>query len=98
MRSAEAADDLKVCRAEAGTEKMRTFAAFDYAARSWKRERWVIARLEATTRGFGAWTRRGVVCMGSVPFSRVWHAVQIPRVASPPYPNSQVPGHELAGS
>ena len=30
----EAADDLKVRRAKAGAEKMRTFAAFDYAAGS----------------------------------------------------------------
>ena len=29
------ADDLKVRRAEAGAEKMRSFAAFDYAAGSW---------------------------------------------------------------
>ena len=33
------ADDLKVRRAEAGAEKMRSFAAFDYAAGSWNRER-----------------------------------------------------------
>ena len=31
---------------------MRSFAAFAYAARSWRRERRVVARLEATTRGF----------------------------------------------
>ena len=30
------ADDLKVRRAEAGAEKMRSFAAFDYAAGSWE--------------------------------------------------------------
>ena len=35
--------------------------------------------------------------MGSVSFSKVWHAVQVSRVASPPYPDSPVPGHELAG-
>ena len=50
----ETADDLKVRRAEAGTDRMRGFASFDYAAGSWKRERRVIARLEATTRGFDA--------------------------------------------
>jgi len=50
----EVADDLKVRRAEAGAEKMRTFAAFSYAAGSWTRERRVVARLEATTRGFDA--------------------------------------------
>ena len=50
----EVADDLKVHLAEAGVEKMRTFAAFAYAARSWNRERRVVARLEATARGFDA--------------------------------------------
>ena len=48
------ADDLKVRRAEAGAEKMRSFAVFDYAAGSWNRERRVVARLEATARGFDA--------------------------------------------
>ena len=50
----EVADDLKVRRAEAGADRMRSFAAFPYAARSWGRERRVIARLEASTRGFDA--------------------------------------------
>ena len=50
----DVADDLKVRRAEAGAEKMRSFAAFDYAAGSWNRERRVVARLEATARGFDA--------------------------------------------
>ena len=50
----EVADDLKVRRAKAGAEKMRSFAAFAYAARSWGCERRVMARLEATTRGFDA--------------------------------------------
>ena len=48
------ADDLKVRRAEAGAEKMRSFTAVAYAAKSWQRERHVVARLEATTRGFNA--------------------------------------------
>ena len=48
------ADDLKVRRAEAGAERARAFAGFAYAARSWKRARRVVARLEATTRGFDA--------------------------------------------
>jgi len=48
------ADDLKVRRAEAGAEKMRAFTAFAYGAGSWQRERRVVARLEATTRGFDA--------------------------------------------
>lgn len=52
--AAEVADDLKVRRAEAGAEKMRAFTAFTYGAGSWQRERRVIARLEATTRGFDA--------------------------------------------
>ncbi len=48
------ADDLKVRRAEAGAEKMRSFTAVAYAAKSWQRERHVVARPEATTRGFDA--------------------------------------------
>ena len=48
------AEDLKVCRAEAGAEKMRTFTSFIYAAKSWKHQRHVIARLEASIRGFDA--------------------------------------------
>ena len=50
----ETADDLKVRRAEAGAARMRGFASFDYAARSWNRGRRVIAWLEATPRGFDA--------------------------------------------
>ena len=50
----DVADDLKVRRAEAGADKMRAFAAFPYSARSWRRERRVVARLEATARGFDA--------------------------------------------
>ena len=50
----EVADDLKVHRAEAGADRMRAFATFAYAARSWDRERRVVARLEASTRGFDA--------------------------------------------
>ena len=52
--SYQAGDDLKVRRAEAGAERVRGFASFDYAAGSWRRKRKVIARLEATTRGFDA--------------------------------------------
>ena len=52
--AATVADDLKVRRAEAGAERMRAFTAFTYAATSWKRERSVVARLEATIRGFDA--------------------------------------------
>lgn len=50
----EVADDLKVRRAEAQAEKMRAFTAFSYAAKSWNRARRVVARLEATPRGFDA--------------------------------------------
>ena len=48
------ADDIKVRRAEAGADRMRGFADFAYAARSWNRKRRVVARLEATARGFDA--------------------------------------------
>ena len=45
-------DDLKVRRAEAGADRVRGFASFDFAARSWGRQRRVVARLEASARGF----------------------------------------------
>ena len=61
----DVADDLKVRRAEAGAEKMRSFDAFDYAAGSWNRERRVVARLEATARGFDA--RYIVTSLGGEP-------------------------------
>ena len=48
------ADALKVCRAEQGADKLRAFTETRYAARSWTRDRKVIARLEATTLGFDA--------------------------------------------
>ena len=50
--AAAAGDDLKVRRAEAGAEKLRAFTAFAYGAKSWHCERHVVARLEATPRGF----------------------------------------------
>lgn len=53
-RIREAADDLCVRRAEAAEEKRRTWTAFDYAARSWAKPRRVVARLEASRRGFDA--------------------------------------------
>jgi hypothetical protein len=49
-----AADELCVCRAETGEEKRRTWTTLTYAAKSWARPRRVIARLEASTRGFDA--------------------------------------------
>lgn len=47
----EAADALAVDRALSGTQKLRRFKALRYGARSWKKERRVVARLEATPRG-----------------------------------------------
>jgi len=48
---AAAADACAVIRAEQGSPVRRTHAETAYAARSWKRERRVIARIEATTLG-----------------------------------------------
>ncbi len=48
------ADDLCVRHAEAGEDKRRTWCAFRYAARSWRGERRVVTRLEASTRGLDA--------------------------------------------
>jgi len=48
------ADDLCVRRAEGEQEKRRTWTEFRYAAKSWTKPRRVVARLEATTRGFDA--------------------------------------------
>ncbi len=47
-------DDLCVRRAEAGKDKLRTWTELRYAAKSWTKERRVVARLEATTKGFDA--------------------------------------------
>ena len=48
------ADELKVRRAKQGADRLRAFTVFTYAAKSWTRERKVVARLEATTQGFDA--------------------------------------------
>ena len=48
------ADDLCVRRAEAEQEKRRTWTEFRYAAKTWTKERRVVARLEATSQGFDA--------------------------------------------
>lgn len=48
------ADDLCVRRAEGKQEKRRTWTTIDYAAKSWKKTRRIVARLEATTQGFDA--------------------------------------------
>ena len=61
----DVAADLGVRRAEAGADRMRGFAAFAYAARSWHRKRRVVARLEATARGFDA--RYIVTSLGGEP-------------------------------
>ncbi len=45
------ADDLCVRRAESGADKRRTWAETSYAARSWTRQRRVVARLEASPLG-----------------------------------------------
>ena len=50
----EVGDDIKARHAEAGADRTRGFADFAYAAGSWNRERRVVARLEATPRGFDA--------------------------------------------
>ena len=50
----ETADDVELRHAETGADKTRGFADFDYAAGSWNRQRRVVARLEATARGFDA--------------------------------------------
>ena len=50
----ETADHIERRHAETGADKVRGFADFDYAAGSWNRQRRVVARLEATTRGFDA--------------------------------------------
>ena len=46
------ADNLCVRRAEAREDKSRTWTEFRYAAGSWTKPRRVVARLEATARGF----------------------------------------------
>jgi len=45
------ADALCVERATGGAEKMRSFRKFRYGAKSWKRERRFVARIEATEKG-----------------------------------------------
>jgi hypothetical protein len=50
-RVAALAEDTAVRRAEEDADKVRSFGDFRYAARSWKGERRVIARIEATRQG-----------------------------------------------
>jgi len=47
----ETADDIRVRRAENHDQALRGFAETRYKAKSWKRERRVVARIEATPRG-----------------------------------------------
>jgi hypothetical protein len=50
-RTAALAEDVAVRRAEEDADKVRNFHDFRYAAKSWKVERRVIARIEATRQG-----------------------------------------------
>src|SRR3546814_20013909 len=50
-RVVDHAEDAAMGRIEGEAEKVRRFAAFDYAARSWKRQRRVVARVEASAQG-----------------------------------------------
>jgi hypothetical protein len=70
------ADDLCVRRAEAGEDKRRTWTEIAYAAKSWTRSRRVIARLEATTRGFDV---RYVVTTLADPPDRLYETIYCAR-------------------
>jgi hypothetical protein len=70
------ADDLCVRRAEARKEKRRTWTELRYAAKSWNKDRRVVARLEATTRGFDA---RYVVTTLSDPAERLYETLYCAR-------------------
>jgi hypothetical protein len=50
-RIADLAEDAAVSRVQGESDKVRRFAAFRYAARSWKAERQVVARIEASSQG-----------------------------------------------
>jgi len=47
----DAADALCVARATGSAAKLRTFSALSYGAKSWKKERRIAARIEATPKG-----------------------------------------------
>ena len=47
----EQADTLAATRARSGHDKLRTFKAFRYGARSWATQRRFVARIEATSKG-----------------------------------------------
>jgi hypothetical protein len=65
-----------VRRAEAGEDKRRTWTEIAYAAKSWTRSRRVIARLEATTRGFDV---RYVVTTLADPPDRLYETIYCAR-------------------
>ena len=50
-RITDLAEDTALARLDGGDDKVRRFAAFDYAAKSWKVERHVVARVEASALG-----------------------------------------------
>ena len=50
-RVVDQAEDAAMGRIKGEAEKVRRFATFDYAARSWKRRRRVVARVEASAQG-----------------------------------------------
>ena len=50
-RVADLAEDAAVARAQGDDEKVRRFAQFRYAAKSWKVERQVVARIEVSPQG-----------------------------------------------
>jgi hypothetical protein len=45
------AEDAAVSRVRGESDKIRRFAAFRYGARSWRTERQVVARVEASAQG-----------------------------------------------
>jgi len=55
-----AADDIRVRRAESRTEVLRGFAETRYAAKSWNKERRVVARIEASASHADDMLRRGI--------------------------------------
>ncbi|NQW08478.1 MAG: IS1380 family transposase [Alphaproteobacteria bacterium] len=50
-RVTDLTDDAALARLDGGDDKVRRFAAFTYAAKSWKVERPVVARVEASAQG-----------------------------------------------
>src|SRR5256885_16427073 len=55
-----AADDIRVRRAESQAEVLRGFAETRYAAKSWDKERRVVARVEASASHADDMLRRGI--------------------------------------